>query len=126
MLLAMVEDIRVDHREAGRPFAQHAHPGCSDAERQQRIAQETLEIYAPIAHRLGMGKVRGELEDLSFQLSGAGSVAEMQEIEIAARGERSSSSNEIAGHRGEDSAREKAFRRASRAASSAPIRCSRR
>jgi GTP pyrophosphokinase len=36
-------------------------------ERQQRIAKETLEIYAPIAHRLGMGKVRGELEDLSFQ-----------------------------------------------------------
>jgi malate dehydrogenase (oxaloacetate-decarboxylating)(NADP+) len=36
-------------------------------ERQERIAQETIEIYAPIAHRLGMGKVRGELEDLSFQ-----------------------------------------------------------
>jgi guanosine-3',5'-bis(diphosphate) 3'-pyrophosphohydrolase len=36
-------------------------------DRQQRIAQETLEIYAPIAHRLGMGKIRGELEDLSFQ-----------------------------------------------------------
>ena len=31
------------------------------------IAQETIDIYAPIAHRLGMGKVRGELEDLSFQ-----------------------------------------------------------
>ncbi len=32
-----------------------------------RIAQETADIYAPIAHRLGMGKIRGELEDLSFQ-----------------------------------------------------------
>jgi GTP diphosphokinase / guanosine-3',5'-bis(diphosphate) 3'-diphosphatase len=36
-------------------------------ERQEHIAQETIDIYAPIAHRLGMGKIRGELEDLSFE-----------------------------------------------------------
>jgi GTP pyrophosphokinase len=36
-------------------------------EKRARISQETLDIYAPIAHRLGMGKLRGELEDLSFQ-----------------------------------------------------------
>jgi len=38
-----------------------------DSDRQQRIARETLDIYAPVANRLGMGLIRGELEDLSFR-----------------------------------------------------------
>src|SRR6185436_15511407 len=36
-------------------------------EKRKRIAEETMEIFAPIAHRLGMGKIRGELEDLAFK-----------------------------------------------------------
>jgi guanosine-3',5'-bis(diphosphate) 3'-pyrophosphohydrolase len=67
MLLAMVTDIRVvliklADRLHNMRTLQHLQ-----ADRRDAIARETLDIYAPLAHRLGMGKVRGELEDLAFR-----------------------------------------------------------
>jgi GTP diphosphokinase / guanosine-3',5'-bis(diphosphate) 3'-diphosphatase len=67
MLLAMTSDIRVVIVKLADRLHNMRTLGCLSRERQERIAQETIDIYAPIAHRLGMGKMRGELEDLAFQ-----------------------------------------------------------
>ena len=67
MLLAMVNDVRVVVIKLADRLHNMRTLEYLDSDRQQRIARETLDIYAPVANRLGMGLIRGELEDLSFR-----------------------------------------------------------
>lgn len=67
MVLAMVDDIRVVLVKLADRMHNMRTLGFLKPEQRKRIAQETRDVYAPIAHRLGMGKIRAELEDLAFK-----------------------------------------------------------
>src|SRR5205807_8083942 len=67
MLLAMVDDIRVILVKLADRLHNMRTLNHLSEERRAVIAQETRDIYAPIANRLGMSKVKNELEELSFR-----------------------------------------------------------
>ena len=67
MLVAMVDDVRVALIKLAERTCAIREVKDADDEKRQRVAREVFDIYAPLAHRLGIGHIKWELEDLSFR-----------------------------------------------------------
>lgn len=88
MFLAMASDIRVVLVKLADRLHNMRTLGALKPEKQQRIARETRDIYAPLANRLGIGRFKWELEDLAFKVLEPESYRDVQQQVATKRSER--------------------------------------
>ncbi|MCJ2378595.1 bifunctional GTP diphosphokinase/guanosine-3',5'-bis pyrophosphate 3'-pyrophosphohydrolase [Vibrio sp. ZSDZ34] len=88
MVLAMVQDIRVILIKLSDRTHNMRTLGALRPDKKRRIARETLEIYSPLAHRLGIHNIKTELEELGFEALYPNRYRVLKEVVKAARGNR--------------------------------------
>lgn len=88
MLLAMARDIRVILIKLADRLHNMRTLDAVSPEKRRRIARETLDIYAPIAHRLGLNALYRELQDLCFMAIHPNRYRVLEKAVMAARGNR--------------------------------------
>jgi len=88
MVLAMVQDIRVILIKLADRTHNMRTLGALRPDKKRRIARETLEIYAPLAHRLGIHNIKVELEELGFEALYPNRYRVLKEVVRTARGNR--------------------------------------
>ena len=95
MLVAMARDLRVLMIKLADRLHNMRTLDYLPADRSRKIAQETLDIYAPLAHRLGMAKVKAELEDLALRSLNPADYLDLQKRVAKRRLEREADINQV-------------------------------
>lgn len=95
MFLAMAQDVRIIFLKLADRLHNMRTLNYMAEHKQKRIAEETLEIFAPLAHRLGIGKIKSELEDLSLRYVNPQKYYEIAQLVAQSKQERDSTVNAI-------------------------------
>jgi guanosine-3',5'-bis(diphosphate) 3'-pyrophosphohydrolase len=95
MLIAMARDLRVIMIKLADRLHNMRTLQFLPPEKSRKIAQETLDIYAPLAHRLGMAKVKAELEDLALRALHSDAYVDLQRRVAKRRLEREADINQV-------------------------------